>query len=353
MLRLGMTNPPYILQHLPEIAAFLRHPNVFSFIHIPVQSGSDAVLETMQREYTVEEFCRVVDFLSKEVPGLTIATDIIIGFASETEEDHAKTMQLLEKYKFAVVNISKFFPRPGTPAARMKHISSSIVKTRSAECSAWFKSLRPYQRFVGACEMVWVGSETSGDYMVAHTKAYVKVLVPCREELRGKRVVVRVLEATRFHVVGEIIDEHPAFVSDHLAPDELSAYISSLYSFPCCNKQDTTSSPGLTSERSWTSMCWVSLHACHLRLVPAERTRAASFCIRSNDLRQQRIHWRRGGLFLGRFLFLWSRFFLLGLLDHVCRNHVHFVQEFHRSLSRLDSRLLALFMDVIWILLWR
>ena len=284
MLRLGMTNPPYILQHLPEIAAFLRHPNVFSFIHIPVQSGSDAVLETMQREYTVEEFCRVVDFLSKEVPGLTIATDIIIGFASETEEDHAKTMQLLEKYKFAVVNISKFFPRPGTPAARMKHISSSIVKTRSAECSAWFKSLNPYQRFVGTCEMAWVGSETSGNYMVAHTKAYVKVLVPCREELRGKRVVVRVLEATRFHVVGEIIDEHPAFVSDHLAPDELSAYISSLYSFPCCNKQDTTSSPGLTSERSLTSMCCVSLHSRHLRLVPAERTRAASFCIRSNDL---------------------------------------------------------------------
>ena len=63
MVRLGMTNPPYILQHLDDIASFLRQPNVFSFLHIPVQSGSNRVLKEMQREYTVEDFCTVVDTL--------------------------------------------------------------------------------------------------------------------------------------------------------------------------------------------------------------------------------------------------------------------------------------------------
>ena len=63
MVRLGMTNPPYILQHLDDIASFLRQPNVFSFLHIPVQSGSNRVLKAMQREYTVEDFCTVVDTL--------------------------------------------------------------------------------------------------------------------------------------------------------------------------------------------------------------------------------------------------------------------------------------------------
>ena len=63
MVRLGMTNPPYILQHLDDIATFLRQPNVFSFLHIPVQSGSNRVLKAMQREYTVEDFCTVVDVL--------------------------------------------------------------------------------------------------------------------------------------------------------------------------------------------------------------------------------------------------------------------------------------------------
>ena len=63
MVRLGMTNPPYILQHLDDIASFLRQPSVFSFLHIPVQSGSNRVLKAMQREYTVEDFCAVVDIL--------------------------------------------------------------------------------------------------------------------------------------------------------------------------------------------------------------------------------------------------------------------------------------------------
>lgn len=77
MLRLGMTNPPYILDHLDQIAETLRHPNVFNFLHIPVQSGSNTVLDRMKREYTVEQFRRVCDYLKKYAPGILIATDII------------------------------------------------------------------------------------------------------------------------------------------------------------------------------------------------------------------------------------------------------------------------------------
>lgn len=229
MIRFGMANPPYILNHLKEVVAFLRHPNVFSFIHIPVQSGSNAVLSTMQRQYTVEQFTSVVDYLLKEVPGLTVATDIIIGFASETDEDHKQTMSLLKKYQFPVVNISKFFPRPGTTAARMKHISSSIVKERSSECSKWFKSQNPYQYFLGKVEMVWIGSETSEEYMVGHTKSYIKVLLPLNESLRGKRVAAKIIQIARFHVVGEIVDENPPSFANHFSPEELTQYMSTLY----------------------------------------------------------------------------------------------------------------------------
>lgn len=236
MIRLGMTNPPYVLSHLKEVAAFLRHPNVFSFIHIPVQSGSNAVLNAMQRQYTVEQFTSIVEYLLKEVPGLTIATDIIIGFASETDEDHKQTMELLKKYQFPVVNISKFFPRPGTPAARMKHISSSIVKERSSECSAWFKSLNPYQPLLGKVELVWIGSETSREFMVGHTKAYVKVLLPMCESLRGKRVAAKITQITRFHVVGEIVDANPPSIAEHFSPEELAAYMATLYLIVGCKQ---------------------------------------------------------------------------------------------------------------------
>ncbi|XP_057998332.1 uncharacterized protein LOC110644378 [Hevea brasiliensis] len=80
MLRIGMTNPPFILEHLKEIAEVLCHPCVYSFLHVPVQSGSDSVLSAMNREYTVSEFRTVVDTLTELVPGMQIATDIICGF---------------------------------------------------------------------------------------------------------------------------------------------------------------------------------------------------------------------------------------------------------------------------------
>ncbi|KAF4522850.1 hypothetical protein B566_EDAN008169 [Ephemera danica] len=112
----GMTNPPYILEHLPEMAELLCHPRVYSFLHVPVQSGSDAVLADMKREYSRDDFEHVVTFLRERVPGINIATDIICGFPTETEADFAETIDLCSKFKFPSLFINQFFPRPGTPA---------------------------------------------------------------------------------------------------------------------------------------------------------------------------------------------------------------------------------------------
>ncbi|CAL4070146.1 unnamed protein product, partial [Meganyctiphanes norvegica] len=126
-LRLGMTNPPYILQHLEEMAKILNHERVYAFLHVPVQTGSDGVLAEMKREYTVAEFKRVVDFLKEKVPGITIATDIICGYPTETEEDFQDTIDLCSYYKFPSLFINQFFPRPGTPAAKLTRIPAKEV----------------------------------------------------------------------------------------------------------------------------------------------------------------------------------------------------------------------------------
>jgi threonylcarbamoyladenosine tRNA methylthiotransferase CDKAL1 len=109
-----MTNPPFILDHLDEIAKILSHPRVFSWLHVPVQSGSDKVLKRMNREYTSSEFMRVADFLKARIPEVIIATDIICGFPGESEEDFQDTMRMVQKYQFGIMNISQFYPRPGT-----------------------------------------------------------------------------------------------------------------------------------------------------------------------------------------------------------------------------------------------
>lgn len=85
-------------------------------------TGSDAVLEAMRREYTSSEFRVVVDHLLANVPGMELATDIICGFPGERDQDHHHTLQLLQDYRFPHVHISQFYPRPGTPAARMRKV---------------------------------------------------------------------------------------------------------------------------------------------------------------------------------------------------------------------------------------
>merc|ERR1712217_619107 len=115
MLRTGMTNPPYILQHIDGVIEALQRPNVYAFMHIPVQSGSDAVLRAMLREYTVAQFSYLVDRLKAAIPGIFILTDIICGFPSESEADWAATMALVKKYRSPGIYSSRFFARRGTP----------------------------------------------------------------------------------------------------------------------------------------------------------------------------------------------------------------------------------------------
>ncbi|XP_062096350.1 uncharacterized protein LOC133802118 [Humulus lupulus] len=207
MLRIGMTNPPFILEHLKEIADVLCHPCVYSFLHVPVQSGSDAVLNAMNREYTVSEFRTVVDTLTELVPGMHIATDIICGFPGETDEDFAQTVSLIDQYKFSQVHISQFYPRPGTPAARMKKVPSTVVKKRSRELTTVFESFTPYSGMEGRVERIWITDiATDRVHLVGHTKGYIQVLVVAPQSMLGTSAIVKITSVGRWSVFGEVIE---------------------------------------------------------------------------------------------------------------------------------------------------
>ncbi|KAK7404214.1 hypothetical protein VNO78_04904 [Psophocarpus tetragonolobus] len=221
MLRIGMTNPPYILEHLKEIAEILRHPCVYSFLHVPVQSGSDTILSAMNREYTVSEFRTVVDTLTELVPEMQIATDIICGFPGETDEDFVQTINLIKEYKFPQVHISQFYPRPGTPAARMKKVPSNVVKRRSRELTAVFESFTPYSGMEGKVERIWITDIASdGVHLVGHTKGYIQVLVLAANHMLGTSAMVKITSVGRWSVFGEVI-ETVHHVSDNKAPNKL------------------------------------------------------------------------------------------------------------------------------------
>lgn len=223
MLRVGMTNPPYILRHLEAVAEILNHPKVFAFLHVPVQAGSDSVLGAMNREYTCDEFRQVADYLLTHVPDVTIATDIICGFPNESEADFDETLALINHYKFAIVNISQFYPRPGTPAARMKRIPTQVVKDRSRRLTKLFETFDPYKSYVGRRERVWFCNEVSDDgRSVGHTKAYVKVLVPLDANLPGTSALVDISARQRFHVEGVVVPgQRLVASSSHRGPPPL------------------------------------------------------------------------------------------------------------------------------------
>lgn len=208
MMRVGMTNPPYILEHLEEVSRVLQHPRVYAFLHIPVQSGSDSVLADMKREYNCQEFENIVNFLRKKDPNVTIATDIICGFPTETEVDFEMTMNLCGKYRFPSLFINQFFPRPGTPAAQMKRIPPDQVKTRTKRLTDLFYTYEPYGHKVGETQEVLV-TEISKDkkHYVAHNKYYEQVLIPMQENLLGKSLKVKIISATKFSMISEIVDQ--------------------------------------------------------------------------------------------------------------------------------------------------
>jgi len=132
-IRVGMMNPMYMPRIREGLLKSFDNNKVYKFLHIPVQSGSDKVLNDMKRGHTAKTFRDAVKRFKSKFPSFSISTDIIVGFPSEKEEDFEETIQLLEKTKPDIVNLSKYSQRPGTEAATWKQINVSEIRRRSKE----------------------------------------------------------------------------------------------------------------------------------------------------------------------------------------------------------------------------
>lgn len=132
-IRIGMMNPNWLRPVLESVMDAFRDDRVYKFLHIPVQSGSDGVLERMRRHYTVMDFLKLVEDIRGYYPEISIATDLIAGFPEETEEDHAESLKLIGILGADTLNITRFSARPGTVAFKMPQTNGRILKDRSTE----------------------------------------------------------------------------------------------------------------------------------------------------------------------------------------------------------------------------
>jgi len=116
-IRFLTSHPADMSERIIDAVASL--PKVCEHIEIPVQSGDDAVLKRMVRGYTVDQYRRLVAKIRERIPGVSLATDVIVGFPGETEEQFMNTYRLLEETRFDVVHVAAYSPRPGTAASRL------------------------------------------------------------------------------------------------------------------------------------------------------------------------------------------------------------------------------------------
>ena len=133
------------------------------------------MLKRMNRRYAVRDFVAICETLGAALPGVTLSTDIIVGFPFETEEDFAQTMRLLKTLRLDIVHYSRYYARPHTVAATFPQLPMRVVKPRVKELSDWFKGLRPYEGLVGKYVAAWVSGEVEGENRCCHTKNYTKV----------------------------------------------------------------------------------------------------------------------------------------------------------------------------------
>jgi len=129
-VRVGMLNPEHLHKYFDELLEAYKSEKVYKFFHLPVQSGSNKILRDMNRRYTVEDFASYVSEIRKKL-NASIATDIIVGYPTESEDDFEKSVELIKEIRPEVVNISKFGARPHAPASRLKQLSGKTIKERS------------------------------------------------------------------------------------------------------------------------------------------------------------------------------------------------------------------------------
>ena len=127
-IRFSTSNPQDM--GMDVIDTITKHDNICKYIHLPVQSGSSRVLKLMNRGYTKEEYIKLIDNIKERIPNCAISMDMIVGFCSETEEDHQQTLALMDYVKYDFGYMFKYSERPNTPAARMEDDIPEETKQR-------------------------------------------------------------------------------------------------------------------------------------------------------------------------------------------------------------------------------
>ncbi len=196
-IRVGMLNPEHLHKYLDQLVEAYKNSKVYKFIHIPVQSGSDMVLRSMKRNYTAETFRGLALALKEKVRDISIATDMIVGYPTETESDFEESMRIIEETRPSRINISRFGARPHAGASKLKQLDNNVVKDR---CIRMYRLTRQVEiealtRIVGERRRILLTERGKGS-VVGRDDSYREVAVQSEHFKLGETIEVDIYGST-------------------------------------------------------------------------------------------------------------------------------------------------------------
>jgi len=206
-VRVGMMNPTTVQKNLDSVLTAYQHYKIYKFLHLPVQSGDDEILEKMNRGYTAKDFTLLVERFRKTIPTLTLSTDVIIGFPTETEEQFNRTIALIKQIKPDIINITRFSARPLTTAKTMKgRVPTYVVKERSKRTTEICSKIsrEKNQEHLRKTYMVLVTEKGKQKTFTGRAENY-KQVVLTEPVAIGDFVHVKIIDAAPTYLVGKLI----------------------------------------------------------------------------------------------------------------------------------------------------
>jgi len=203
MVRVGMMTPEQAMSIVDGLVEALNMEKVYKFVHLPVQSGSDKVLKLMNRKYTIDEYKRLVKELRSKVPGLSVATDIIVGHPGEDEEDFQQTLDLMKELRFERIHLAMYSIRPNTVSAGLPQVPDSVKKERMKTAMGLYESIAYdiHSEYVGKTVEVLTTELGRKGSVIGRLRNYIPVVVKNESSL-GNWVKVVIEEASFYDIRG-------------------------------------------------------------------------------------------------------------------------------------------------------
>ncbi len=189
------------------IALVKKEPRIARHLHIPLQAGSDGVLKNMHRPYTTQQYYEKLEKIRKEIPGIAISCDLIVGFPQESDSEFEATCDFIQKCQFSFLHVFQYSVRKGTVAEKMSgHIDPRVKKARMKRCVALSDAMQAaYEESLVGSVVDVIAERSEEGYTRGYASQYAMVYI--KGELPRGLYRVRCTEYTNHHLIGEIVEE--------------------------------------------------------------------------------------------------------------------------------------------------